>query len=43
VRLARAGCGDVEYWMKLPISEVADYMLELIQQLKDEAQEMERR
>jgi hypothetical protein len=36
MRLARAGCGSVEYWMGLPISEVGYYLLELVDQLENE-------
>jgi hypothetical protein len=36
VRLARAGLGPVDYWMKLPFSEVCDYMMELTNQLEQE-------
>jgi hypothetical protein len=34
MRLARAGCGGVDYWMGLPINELADYVKELGDQLK---------
>jgi len=36
MRLARAGCGSVGYWMELPITEIASYLFELVDQLEDE-------
>jgi hypothetical protein len=36
VRLARAGCGNVDYWMGLPILEVLEWMLEVSEQMKAE-------
>jgi hypothetical protein len=36
MRLARAGCGSVDYWMGLPISEVLKYLLVLSDQLAEE-------
>lgn len=40
--MARAGCGGVEYWMKLPVTEVVNYMVEVAQQIADENAEAER-
>jgi hypothetical protein len=37
MRLARAGCGGVDYWMGLPIDELSRCLLELVEQLKAEA------
>jgi plasmid maintenance system antidote protein VapI len=36
LRLARAAGGGVEFWLGLPISELAKYMVELAAQLEDE-------
>jgi hypothetical protein len=36
MRLARAGCGGVNYWMELPIAELLKYLVELVSQLEDE-------
>lgn len=41
VRLARSGCGGVEYWMELPIYEVVKYMLELAKQLEEEQEALD--
>jgi hypothetical protein len=41
VRLARAGCGGVDYWMGLPIIDVFYYMLELAEQIEEENKAME--
>jgi len=42
VRLARSGCGPVEYWLGLPIDELLRFMLELTDQLNDEAEAIKR-
>jgi len=36
VRLARAGLGPIDYWMKLPLSELMQYMNELSKQIEAE-------
>lgn len=36
LRLARAGCGTVDFWMGLPIYEVVSYLFELMEQLEAE-------
>jgi hypothetical protein len=36
VRLARAMGGGVEYWLKLPIKDLLEYMIELNDQLRME-------
>jgi len=36
VRLARAGMGAVDYWLKLPIKEVLEYMNELVRQVNED-------
>jgi hypothetical protein len=41
MRLARATGGGVEYWMGLPLSEMMDYLQELVDQLKAEAEALE--
>jgi hypothetical protein len=41
MRLARAGCGSVSYWMELPVSELARYLIELVDQLEDEREAQE--
>ena len=42
MRLARATGGGVDYWLGLPISELLKYLLELVEQLEDEAEMIER-
>jgi hypothetical protein len=42
VRLARAGCGGVNYWMELPVSEVVNFMVELADQVTEENEAIER-
>jgi hypothetical protein len=45
MRLARAGCGGVNYWMELPLAELMKYLLELVEQVTQEreaAEEAER-
>jgi len=39
MRLARAGCGGVDYWMGLPLDELGRCLVELVDQLQAEADE----
>jgi type II secretory pathway component PulM len=41
IRLARATGGGVEYWLKLPIKELIEWMTELNEQLRSETAETE--
>jgi len=36
MRLARSGCGSVNYWMGLPIPELMAWLMELHDQLREE-------
>lgn len=36
MRLARAGAGQIDFWMGLPISELASYLIELVDQVEAE-------
>lgn len=42
MRLARSVGGGVEYWMKLPLSELLLYMFELARQLEEEKEAFDR-
>jgi type II secretory pathway component PulM len=41
VRLARATGGGVEYWLKLPVKDLLEWMIELNEQLRMETAETE--
>jgi hypothetical protein len=42
MRLARAGCGGVDYWLGLPIPELLKFLGELADQLQEEQDAAER-